>query len=188
MRSRMIHVAMACVALTCVAAAGCNNTAQQNTDLVSGGDIAVTLLRPAPLVFGETAVYVVTVANIASQRVADVDVEVSLPAKLVSATWTCEAAGGASCPAPSGIGAIDQLVALGGGEQLRFTLRATIDPTLDPLVPHTIALTARALPPAGQDINPGNNQATDTGVLSYGLFRDGFEGSGAALKWRESQR
>lgn len=29
MRSRMIHVAMACVALTSVAAAGCNNTAQQ---------------------------------------------------------------------------------------------------------------------------------------------------------------
>jgi uncharacterized repeat protein (TIGR01451 family) len=165
-----------------------NNTAQQNTDLVAGGDIAVTLLRPAPLVFGEAAVYVVTVANIASQRVADVDVEVPLPAKLVSATWSCEAFGGALCPAPSGTGAIDQRVALGGGEQLRFTLRATIDPMLDPIVPHTIELAARALPPAGQDINLGNNQATDTGVLSYGLFRDGFEGSGAAVKWRESQR
>jgi len=82
-----------------------------------------------------------------------------LPAGISSATWTCTAAGGATCPAPSGSGAINATVNLPAGGSLTYTIAANISAGQSGPLSTTATITA----PAGlTETNLGNNSAIDT--------------------------
>lgn len=76
---------------------------------------------------GQTVVYTVTVANVGTVDAGNVAISDPLPTGIDDFAWTCAASGGASCPAASGSGAIDQTVALfPAGGKLVYTVDARI--------------------------------------------------------------
>lgn len=165
-----------------------NNTDIETTELRTGGDIDVSVTRNTGLVGGEAVTYLIDVMNIGSQPVAGIAFEAMVPVELLAPTWTCTPGGGAICSA-SGSGDISENLSLSRGQIVRYTLTATIDPSLDQNVLHTIELRAEATVAAGADINLDNNLDVDVGLVQWGIFRDGFEPPPSPRKWiRESQR
>jgi uncharacterized repeat protein (TIGR01451 family) len=139
-----------------------NNTAT-DTDIVRVvADLAVTktdgLERATP---GRPTTYVITVTNAGPGNVSQAHVSDVLPAALLSATWTCQGVGGATCPT-DGAGSIDDTVALPAGSSLSYSLSATIDPAATGTLTNTI--TVSALPPVTDPV-PGNDSATDSTTL-----------------------
>jgi uncharacterized repeat protein (TIGR01451 family) len=161
--------------------AAANNTDLEETELITGADVDVRIDRSTGVVGGEVVVYVVDVQNIGSQAANGFDFELPIPSELIDATWTCAGFGGASCPA-SGNGDVDEPLSLGSGQRVRFTLTATVDPTIDSSIETYVEVTASALVAPGGDINPVNNTATDRAPVQWGIFRDGFEDPPPARK------
>lgn len=151
-----------------------NDTDTETTELVTGGDIDVSIGRSGTLTAGLGVTYAISVTNIGSQPVTGFDFDVAIPVALVGASWTCTATSGASCSA-SGSGNIGETLSLSRGQTVRYTLVATVDPALDPLGPKLVELSAVATVAPGADINPANNSATDIGFVQFVVFRDGFE-------------
>ena len=94
------------------------------------------------------------------------------PAILTGVTWTCTAAGGASCPA-SGAGDINETVDLPVGGSVEFLLSGTVDPGAGGWLINEAAVT----PPAGAiDPTPYNASMRDWDALEPAIFCDSFDG------------
>ena len=86
----------------------------------------------------------------------------AVPAALTGATWTCAAAGGATCT-PSGSGSINDSVNLPVGATVTYTLTGTVNPSATGSLSNTAAVAA---PSGATDPVPGNNSAVDTDPLT----------------------
>ena len=111
--------------------------------------------------YGETLVYTAILSNSGSAAATNVGIDFGLSAGLdaVNATWSCSAAGGASCPASSSASMTVPSVHIGG--TLTWTLHVTVlTTTPDPTVTVQVRLN-------------GTMQATNTDILV--IFRNEFD-------------
>ncbi|MFO1493575.1 MAG: Calx-beta domain-containing protein [Lysobacterales bacterium] len=137
------------------------------SDLVVTKTDAVSSYRP-----GELLVYTVTVRNLGPDAAAQIRVRDAVPPGLLSAVWTCDASGGAVCPATGGTGDLDQMLSvLPVGGLLNFTFYGNAG-SLQQIV-NTAALELPA-DTTIEDPLPGNNSAIDAN-LSDPIYRNGFE-------------
>ena len=159
-----------CPSGTCVAAdfaSGRSITTSQSgafsTVLVSGVDLTITKTDGVTTVVpGTTTTYTITVSNKGTVGVSGAAVTDTFPPEVTSATWTCTAAGGASCTA-SGSGDIADTVDLPSATSVTYTVQAAIDPSATGSVSNTATVAA---PNGVTDVNTGNNSATDTDTLT----------------------
>jgi uncharacterized repeat protein (TIGR01451 family) len=112
---------------------------------------------------GTTTSYTVVVANAGPAAVVGATVTDALPTGATGATWTCAPAGGASCPAAGGTGAIAELVDLPVGASLTYTIDVAISPAATGTLTNVAAVSA---PGAVVDPDPSNDQATDADPLA----------------------
>jgi Domain of unknown function DUF11 len=134
-----------------------------STATVSGiPQLGLTLSAGEPYAsYGETLVYTAILSNSGSAAATNVGIDFGLSAGLdaVNATWSCSAAGGASCPASSS--ASMTVPSLPAGSTLTWTLHVTVlTTTPDPTVTVQVSLN-------------GTMQATNTAILV--IFRNGFD-------------
>ncbi|MCG8461056.1 MAG: DUF11 domain-containing protein, partial [Holophagales bacterium] len=92
-----------------------------------------------------------------------------LPSQLAGASWTCQAFGGASCPA-SGSGDISETVNLPVGSRIGFRIAGTVSRASG-------SLSATATVAGDMDDLPANNTASFSIELSSLMIADGFESS-----------
>lgn len=164
-----------------------NNTDSESTQLATGGDVVVTIVRTTGVVGGDPVAYDVLVRNAGSQIVANFNFKLTLPSQLLGTAWTCMGTGSATCAA-SGSGSVDTTLSLASGESVRYAVTGTVDATLDRAIPIFVDVSAVATVAPGQDINPANNSALDHALIQWGIFRDGFESLVAAKRNGENAR
>lgn len=75
--------------------------------------------------WGQPTSYTITVRNAGPVAASSVSVVDSVPAQLTGVTWTCAAAGGATCTA-AGSGSINDTIALPAGATATYTMNATV--------------------------------------------------------------
>ena len=110
---------------------------------------------------GSPVAYTIVVAN-AGPDATDATVADTLPAMLTGATWTCTAAGGATCAALSGSGNLNTTATLPVNGSTTYTLNATLAVTAT----GTLANTATVTEAIGTiDSAQANNTATDTDTV-----------------------
>ncbi|MEF9965324.1 MAG: hypothetical protein RR779_13230 [Comamonas sp.] len=90
--------------------------------------ISVTKSRSgAALIPGGTAIYAVTMANTGQASAGGTLLNDPIPAGIESWSWTCAATGGALCPAPNGVAALNEQVAtFPASSQLVYTVTARL--------------------------------------------------------------
>lgn len=99
---------------------------------------------------GGTVIYTVTLSNPGTLPVANVTINDPLPAGVAAFSWTCA---GASCPHPSGVGAIVETIpSFPAGAQIIYTVTATIAD--DP--PGTVINIVSVTPPTVVNCLPDN--------------------------------
>lgn len=112
----------------------------------TGAAIRSSFTRPVPPYFpGGPIQYGFSFSNDIGDAAGSV-VRAPLPAGLASMTWTCEAVGGAACPAASGNGAIDQTIGTWPGEG---RLEYAVNGILTQGDTGSLTVTALAIPPYG---------------------------------------
>ncbi len=163
------------------ATAGVSVSQAQGTGLISNDDFfaditisnsdSVSWVAP-----GDTTTYAIVVNNTSSIiDVAAVNIAQTLPGLLINVSWTCSGTGGATCPA-SGIGAVNQTLAMPKGSSLTFLVTATVN-SVGGTPPTSVdtSVTATVQSPAS-DPNTANNTSADSNVLITDIiFRDGFQ-------------
>lgn len=117
--------------------------------------------------------HVIVVRNDGVSLAPGVTIDVPLPAEHDPATaqWLCLAAGGATCPATTGTGAINTTASLPAGASLTFLTSAQV---ISAPVSELITVTADVQ--AAGDTDPGNDSDSATTVMV--LFRNGFDPGG----------
>ncbi len=115
---------------TC-AAASCTATSSLPTGVAGALVLTITQgANAASLVPGGTVDYTVTLANSGPDNAGPTTISDAVPTGIASFAWTCAAAGGASCPAASGVGAINAVVpGMPAGGALTYTISAVVGPT-----------------------------------------------------------
>lgn len=149
---------------------GLGNTgpAQATVSVIGEGDVGVTITNNADGVQpGGSTTYVVVATNHGNTDIAGVTLSNTPPAGITYGSWTCTAAGGATCPATSGSGSLSELISLPAGGALTYTITAAVASDLTGSVTNTATL---LIPAAVHDTNPGNNSASDTDPV---LLRNG---------------
>ena len=140
-----------------------DDTSTDSDDLTPQVDLAVVKSDGAVSVTpGNPTAYTIVVTNAGPSSVSGARVADVLGSTLTSATWTCAASVGSSCPA-SGTGDIDASVDLAAGATATFTLDAIVagDAT------GTVTNTATVTPPDGVlDTDDTNDSSTDTSSLA----------------------
>jgi len=112
---------------------------------------------------GGTVRYTLTVRNTGQVAANGTVVSDPLPTGVASMSWTCSA-GGASCPAASGSGALSQTIAsLPTGGVVTYTITATLSASA--VVGSTITNTASAAPPGGGTCAPGGSAGPCTATV-----------------------
>ena len=119
---------------------------------------------------GQLVNFTITVQNIGTADAHSASVQDLLPSNLLSASWTCNVAAGATCTA-SGNGDITDTVDIPQGASATYQLTATVQ-----TIPEfTVTNTASVATAGGEvDVNTSNNSATATDAV--GVFADNFEG------------
>jgi uncharacterized repeat protein (TIGR01451 family) len=108
---------------------------------------------------GNSVTYSIVVTNpTGPSNVTGATVTDTFPAQVASATWTCAAAGGATCTA-SGSGSISDTVNIPAGGALTYTVTANTAPSATVNLINTASV---SVPFGYIDTNPANNSATDT--------------------------
>jgi uncharacterized repeat protein (TIGR01451 family) len=131
-------------------------------DTAATADVSVTITDgQAQAVPGQPVTYTIVAANAGPDAVTGAKVTTTLPATLVSPTWTCAASAGSSCAA-SGTGSINDTAGLLASGTLTYTLTATINPTATGTLTSTATIN---LASGATDPNPANNTASDTDTL-----------------------
>ncbi len=135
-----------------------NNSVIIDRALGFAADGSVAISNPQlPLVQGATTAYLVTLGNAGPSDLRTGTISIPAPAGLANLTWTCSADGGSQCSASSGSGAVTGTVSITRGGQVRYTISGRVAD-----VPG-ISLDATLTTPAGTtELNPANNQASDT--------------------------
>jgi uncharacterized repeat protein (TIGR01451 family) len=104
-----------------------NNSATDTDTLTPQPDLAITRTSaPNPYVAGAPLTYTVVATNAGPSDVVGATVLDTLAAPLSGFAWTCVAAGGATCGAPSGSCDINVLVALPVGASTTFAITGTV--------------------------------------------------------------
>ena len=148
-----------------LSAAGCGGSRS-----ASGNDIVVSGSASAPsFVPGNTVVWTMVVTNEGNEAARDVRVVNQLGGFLVQTDFTCEAAGGATCPAS--LGAVMTVPTLEVGHVLTFRISAIVNAIVSGTISNTMAATA------AEDIGRINNTATATArveaaAVSLGVTQD----------------
>jgi uncharacterized repeat protein (TIGR01451 family) len=144
-----------------------NNVATDTDPIVATGDLSITKTNGVTTVAsGDVSVWTITAANAGPAAVVGAIVKDTFPASVVSATWTCAASIGASCPAATGSGPIAALVSLASAAQVVFTVTARTDTAASGTLTNTATIAA----PAGFiDSITGNNTATDIDTYVPGV-------------------
>ncbi|GAB2489816.1 hypothetical protein GCM10027082_46000 [Comamonas humi] len=153
-----------------VSSTGLSNTgpAQATVSVIGEGDVGVSITNNANGVQqGGSTTYVVVATNHGDTDIAGVTLSNTPPAGITYGSWTCTAAGGATCPAASGSGNLSELISLPAGGALTYTITAAVAADLTGSVTNTATL---VIPAAVHDTNPGNNSASDTDPV---LVRNG---------------
>lgn len=120
---------------------------------------------------GELLVYTIQLRNLGPDRAANLRLRDPVPAGLVDAYWSCDASGGAACPASLGSGDIDaQIPDYPVGALLNYTFFGSVAGN-----PQQILNTATlSLDGTVEDNHPANNSASDLNTRNL-LLADGFE-------------
>ena len=112
---------------------------------------------------GTTTIYTILVTNKGSSTLTNVKISDTFPSSLSNITWLCMASPGSLCQTGNGTGNVNALANLAAGGTATLTVNASILPNAT----GSLANTAKVDPPAGiTDPNPGDNQATDTDLLT----------------------
>jgi uncharacterized repeat protein (TIGR01451 family) len=119
---------------------------------------------------GQLADYTITVQNIGTLDAHNASVQDSPPANLLDATWTCNAAGAATCT-PGGSGPIMDMVNIPQGASVTYHLTATVQAM--PEFPATNTATI-AVGSGEVDVNTSNNSSSASDAV--GIFADDFGG------------
>lgn len=164
-----------------------NNTDSATTQLATGGDIDVRLVRATGVVGGDPVIYEVRVRNAGSQIVSGFGFALAVSPELLDVAWTCTATGSTTCAA-SGSGGINTTLSLASAESVRYVITGTVDASLDRTLPLFVEVSAQATVAPGLDINPANNSALDRALIQWGIFRDGFEALVASKRNEENAR
>ncbi|MBB1088523.1 DUF11 domain-containing protein [Lysobacter sp. SG-8] len=141
---------------------GPNNNGAATVIVEASADLAVTKDDgSATYVPGSTTTYTVVVTNNGPSAASNVLISDPQPTGAVTPTftsWTCSAAGGASCPNASGNGSIAETVpSLPDGGSLTYSIVAAIPSgAVDPLT-NTVTVSSDT-----SDPTPDNNTASDT--------------------------
>jgi uncharacterized repeat protein (TIGR01451 family) len=136
----------------------------------SGNDIVVSGSASAPsFVPGNTVVWTMVLTNVGNVAARDVRVVNQLGGFLVPTDFTCEAAGGATCPAS--LGALMTVPTLEVGHVLTFRVSAIVNAIVSGTISNTMGATA------AEDIGRINNSATVTArveaaAISLGITQD----------------
>lgn len=89
-------------------------------------DISNTV-SPTSAAPGAAVLYKIVASNQAGATVSAANITTDAPANITLGNWTCTASGGATCPAPSGTGAISQTApTLPAGATLTYELKGTV--------------------------------------------------------------
>ena len=141
-----------------------DNSATDSTNLAPAVDLSVTKSDAQVVVVpGTPTSYTIIVSNNGPSVSTGANVLDSLPAALLGATWTCNAAPGSACGAASGSGSINQIVNVGVGSSITYIVSATVSPSAVGLLANMVTVT----PAAGiTDTNPANNSAIDVDSLT----------------------
>jgi uncharacterized repeat protein (TIGR01451 family) len=136
-----------------------NNTATDSDPIAQSADLAITKTNGVASVgVGGTVTYTIVASNAGPSHATGATVADTLPATLLTPTWTCVGAGGGTCTG-SGIGNVNDTVNLPAGGSVTYTVTATLSGAAS----GTLSNTATVAPPAGvTDPNPANNSATDS--------------------------
>jgi uncharacterized repeat protein (TIGR01451 family) len=139
-----------------------NNSATDVNTLTPRGDLSITktdgITNAVP---GEVLTYTIVAANAGISTVTNAVITDTLPASLTG-TWTCVAAGGATCGDVSGSGSIATNASMPPGGSATYTVVATLNPST-PAGNDSLVNTAQIAAPNGfTDATTGNNIATDT--------------------------
>ncbi len=153
-----------------------NNIATTTTDLINGVDVRVTKSDNVEEVEpGQEVEYLIVAENIGSVDAGEVTINEMMPVELINASWTCTAFEGATClniDTNNITGGAD--LPAGGRVELRLT--ATVDPALASMTVPDFTNSVEVVLITEVDFNTLNNTASDTDVVIYFIFKDGFEG------------
>jgi uncharacterized repeat protein (TIGR01451 family) len=143
--------------------------------VASNVDVSVSMSAlPNAYLAGQALSYSIIVANAGPAAANATSIVDIFPAALNALSWTCSAAGGASCPSPSsGTGNITNQVNLPASASVTFNVSATVAPgTVGTLSNSATAVVASSV----TDTMPGNNTRTlDLQPASLLIFANGFE-------------
>ena len=158
--------------------AGDNNynaaTATVDVDVLPAADLEISNSDGTPYaIAGSFVEYEILVANAGPLGVLGARVQDPVPGGLSSVLWTCTPVQGASCPAASGSGGIDELVDLPVNAVLRYVFSASVSAAPGQVISNTATVTV----PAGTvETDASDNTDSDVNtVVTEGLFADGFE-------------
>ncbi len=137
-----------------------NNTATDTDQPGLSADLAVQFInQPGVYTAGTDITYTIVVSNAGPSAVVAAPVADTFPAVITSDTWTAVGANGGSAANVSGSGAIATSVDLPSGASVTFTVVAAIDPTATGDLSDTASV---ALPSGVANLNPSDNEATET--------------------------
>ncbi|GIX32449.1 MAG: hypothetical protein KatS3mg125_0405 [Lysobacterales bacterium] len=110
---------------------------------------------------GTNTTYTIVVSHVAGAASTSATVSDPLPTGVSGCSWTCTAAGGASCGAASGTGAINETVNLVPGSTVTYQFTCSIPLNAPPgTLVNTVTVTGTA-----PDPDTTNNQATDSDAI-----------------------
>jgi len=140
-----------------------NNTSAAMTEVINVpvppvANLAVTKVGTSTVQTNGTISYVVTVTNAGPGAANGASFSDTVPAVITNVSWVCQAAGGAVCPNPNGVGnVISQTIAtFPASGLLTYTITGTA-----PASAQSITNTATVTPPNGvTDPDPGDNSSS----------------------------
>ncbi len=140
-----------------------NNSANDTDAIVLLANLSVTKTDGVTsIAAGNPVSYTIVASNAGPDPVTGAMVTDTLPAAITGASWTCTAAGGATCAA-SGTGNLNTAVNLPAGGSATFTVSGTVALAAT----GSLVNTATVVAPAGvNDTSPADNSATDTDTIT----------------------
>jgi uncharacterized repeat protein (TIGR01451 family) len=112
---------------------------------------------------GAQDTYSINVINVGPGAVGGASITDTFPTIFTNVSYTATQLGGASGFSASGVGNINDTVVMPSGSKITYTAKGKVNPGAT----GTIANTASVTPPAEvNDLNPGNNTATDTDSIT----------------------
>ena len=148
-------------AVTC---SPCSASATNNvTPLVPAVSITKTVSPSRPVLPGDKLTYTITVTSTGNTAADGTVVVDTLPKGLLNATWTCQASGGAVCPAVAGSGDVNETLATFPQQsQVVYTIVAQVSAS----VVGSLNNVATATPPAGPGGTSGSTGTSATATAS----------------------